>query len=110
MCAAAMMMVGCQTAEQVVSLHQGIVDPTGVKSLIQIGDSRLETRTEMGKPDRIFLSKSGRLDAMVFYREDHEAVVVFDHYLERVLRVHNAKLGWMDQGQIERIEGELLSA
>lgn len=107
---AAVSLVGCQAAEQVVGIHQGIVDPTGVKAAVQIGDSRLQARAEMGQPDRIFISKSGRLDAMVFYREDSEAVVVVDHRSDQVLRVHNANLGWMDQAQLERIESELLAA
>lgn len=103
-------LIGCQAAEQVAGIHQGIVDPTGVKAAVQVGDSRLEARAEMGRPDRMFLSKSGKLDAMVFYREETEAVVVVDHRSDRVLRVHNAAMGWMDQAQLERIEGELLSA
>jgi hypothetical protein len=99
-------LVGCQSAQNVAKLGE-IVDPTGVKSAVEVGDHSVEVQMDMGKPDDTLISKSKRTDAMVYRRSGAEGVVLLNHDTKRVVRVLTADKGWMSQERLESLEREL---
>src|SRR5512145_1365641 len=92
-------LIGCQSAQKVANIGQ-MVDPTGVKSSVEIGDHSVEVQIDMCKPDATLVSKSKKTDAMVYRRSGAEGVVVINHETKRVVRVLTADKGWMNQERL----------
>ena len=100
-------MVGCNSATKVARIGSEIVDPTGVKTAISVGDPSLKVRIDMGQPDQTIVSRTKRMDAMVYRRSGAEGVVVTDLRTKKVLKVLTADNGWMTAERLDQIEREI---
>ena len=100
-------MIGCQSATKVARIGNEIVDPTGVKTAVAVGDPTLKVRIDMGQPDKTIVSSTKRTDALVYRRSGAEGVVVTDLRTKKVLKVLTADSGWMTPERLEQIEREL---
>lgn len=100
------MLAGCQSARQVAEIGGDIIDPTGIKSSILVGDHDVKVRVDMGEPDSTCESTSGKLRALVYRRHRAEGIAVVDVRTKEVVRVLTADLGWLTVDQLDVIERE----